>query len=168
MTQQVTHSILSWLVAMMFDLGLLSFTAFLQFIKTTHGLRHWVCGNRSDAKIFCWRQGKQEQLTVPSLSWSTQSSRSIFEIGILFYMSRTSNIANLQNKWLQEFLDIHFPEAGIIRGRDHWAQHIFYLPESPQTSFRNCPIDLLTHQGSQFSAKRFLFCRTCDEESACE
>ena len=145
MTQQVTHSILSWLVAMMFDLGLLSFTAFLQFIKTTHGLRHWVCGNRSDAKIFCWRQGKQEQLTVPSLSWSTQSSRSIFEIGILFYMSRTSNIANLQNKWLQEFLDIHFPEAGIIRGRDHWAQHVFWLPGTPQTSLLNCPIDLLTH-----------------------
>ena len=98
------------------------------------GLRHWACRNRSDAEVFFWRQvfywrqGKQEQLTVPSLSWSTQSSRSIFEIGTLFHMSRTSNIANLQSKWLQEFLDIHFPEAGIIRGRDHRAQHIFYLP----------------------------------------
>ena len=29
-------------------------------------------------------------------------------------MSRTSNIANLQFKWLQEFLDINFPDAGII------------------------------------------------------
>ena len=43
---------------------------------------------------------------------------------------------NLQFKWLQEFLDIHLPEAGIIRGSDHQAQHIFYLPETPQT----CPI----------------------------
>ena len=67
-----------------------------------------MCRNGSDTEIFCWRQGKQEQLTVPLLSWSTQSSRSIFEIGIL-----TSNIANLQFKWLQEFFDIYFPEAGI-------------------------------------------------------
>ena len=88
----------------------------------------------------------------------------MFEIGILFHMSRTSNIANLQLKWLQEFLDIHFPETGIIRGRDHRAQHIFYLPETPQT----CPIDSLTHQGSEFNVKRFPFCRTCDEEFACE
>ena len=29
-------------------------------------------------------------------------------------MSRTFNIANLQFKWLQEFLDIHFLETGII------------------------------------------------------
>ena len=85
-------------------------------------------------------------------------------MGILFHTSRTFNIANLQFKWLQELLDIHFPEAGIIRGRDHRAQHIFYLPETTQT----CPIDWLTHQGSQFNAKRFLFCRTCDEESSCE
>ena len=77
-------------------------------------------------------------------------------------MSRTSNIANLQNKWLQEFIDIDFPEAGIIRGRDHRAQHIFYLPETPQI----CPIDSHTHQGSPFSVKRFLFCRAYDEESA--
>ena len=40
------------------------FHRILQFIQTTHGLRHWVCRNRSDAKIFCWRKGKQEQLTV--------------------------------------------------------------------------------------------------------
>jgi len=61
-------------------------------------------------------------------------------------MSRTFNIVNLQFKWLQELLDIHFPEAGIIRGRDHWAPHIFYLPETPQTPFLNCPIDLLARQ----------------------
>ena len=29
-------------------------------------------------------------------------------------MSRTSNIANLQFKWLQEFIYTHFPETGII------------------------------------------------------
>ena len=79
-------------------------------------------------------------------------------------MSRTFNIVNLQFKWLKELLDIDFPKAGIIRGRDHQAQHIFYLPETPQT----CPIDCLTHQGLQLSAKRILFCRTYDDESACE
>jgi len=132
-----------------------TFHRVLQFIQTAHGLQHWACRNRNDAEVFCWRQGKQEQLTVPSLSWSTQSSRSIFKIGILFHMSRTSNIKNLQFKWLQEFIDIDFPEAGIIRGRDYRAQHIFYLPETPQTPFLNCPIDSLTHQGSQVSVKRF-------------
>ena len=89
-------------------------------------------------------------MTVP---WNTPSSGSILEIGIVFHMSRTFNIANLQFKWLQEFLDIHFLETGIIRGRDHQAQHIFYLPETPQTPFLNCPIDLLTHlvwKGSRF------------------
>ena len=83
-------------------------------------------------------------------------------------MSGTFNIANLQFKWLQEFLDIHFPEAGIIRGRDHQAQHIFYLLETPQTPFLNCPIDLFACQESEFNAKRFPLWRACDEESACE
>ena len=49
-------------------------------------------------------------------------------MGILFHMSRTFNIVNLQFKWFQEFIGIHFPEAGIIQGRDYQAQHIFYLP----------------------------------------
>ena len=100
----------TWLVAHSCS----TFHRVLQFMQTAHGLRHWVCRNRSDAEIFCWTQEKQEQLTVLSLSWSTQSSRSMFEIGTLFHMSRTSNIANLQFKWLQELIDIHFPETGII------------------------------------------------------
>ena len=153
MTQQVTHSILSRLVAMMFCLGLLSSTASCNSYKPLMVSGTECVGIEATLKFFCWRQGKQEQLTVPSLSWSTQSSRSIFEIGTLFHMSRTSNIANMQFKWLQEFIDIDFPEAGIIRSRDHQAQHIFWLPETPQTSFLNCPIDLLIHlvwKGSRF------------------
>jgi len=54
------------------------------------------------------------------------------------------------------------------QGRDRWAQYIFYLPETLQTSFLNCLIDLLTCQESEFNVKRFPLWRACDEESACE
>jgi len=79
----VTHSILVALLP-----WCSTFYCILQFIQTAHGLWYWVCRNRSNTEIFCWRQGKQEQLTVPSLFWSTQSLRSIFKIGILFHMLR--------------------------------------------------------------------------------
>ena len=99
---------------MIINLSMVHYYTSITVTQTTHGLRHGVCRNGSDAEVFCWRQGKQEQLTVPLPSWSTQSLRSVFEIGILFHMSRTSNITNLQFKWLQEFLDTHFPETGIM------------------------------------------------------
>ena len=113
----------------------------LQFIQTTDGLQHGVCRNGSDTE-FCWRQGKQEQLTVPLPSWSTQSSRPIFEIGILFHMSRTSNVKNLQFKWLQEFLDINFlrlgsSEVGITRPRTYFIyQKLHRLVPSTRSPIR--------------------------------
>ena len=112
-------------------------------------------------KYFAEDKGNRNNWLYPRC---LEALRSIFEMGTLFHMSRTFNIVNLQFKWLQELLDIDFPKAGIIQGRYHQAQHIFYLPEIPQT----CPIDWLTHQGSQFSVKRILFCRACNEESTCE
>ena len=60
-------------------------------------------------------------------------------------MSRTFNIANVQLKWLQEFINTHLLETGIIRGRDHWAQHIFYLPETPD------PFPQLSHRLTRLS-----------------
>ena len=99
---------------MIVNLSMVHYYITITVTQTTHGLRHGVCRNGSDAEVFCWRQGKQEQLTVPLPSWSTQSSRSIFEIGTSFHMSRAFNITNLQSKWLQESLDTNFPEPGIM------------------------------------------------------
>jgi len=103
-------------------------------------------------KYFAEDKGNKNNWLYPRC---LEALKSKFEMDTLFHISRTFNIMNLQFKWLQEFLDIDFPEAGIIRGRDYRAQHIFYLPETPQTPFLNCPIDSLAHQGSQFGVKRF-------------
>jgi len=161
-TRLVTHSIIiASHTFYHYCLDVLPFTASCNSYKPLMVSSSECVGIEVTLKYFAEDKGNKNNWPYPRC---LEALKSIFEIGILFHMSRTSNIANMQNKWLQELLDIHFPEAGIIRGRDHQAQHIFYLPETTQT----CPIDSLTHQGSQFSAKRILFCRACDEESACE
>ena len=104
------------------------FHRIIQFIQTTDGLWHWVCKNGSDTKMCCWRQKKQEQLTVPSLSWSIQSSRSIFEIGILFHMLRTSNITNLQFSQQEGDITIRKSNLKTIFMKTKWS--LIYLIKS--------------------------------------
>jgi len=121
-----------------------------------------MCGNSRDAEMFCWRQGKPEQLTLPSPPWN---SRSIFEYVHYFICWK---LANPWFKWLYSLLIS--PRLGSSKYGSLGPVHAL-LTRNSANSFSQLVYQLAHQSVVTIQCENVLALGGhpwCDEELACE